>query len=166
MNKNGKQKLGRNKYYKNKNAYKLSLIVDSFGLPVSIFIDSGNINDSKLGFINFNKLFMCVKQNNTYVKFYLLADKMYDAKEFRNECKKYNYRPIIDFNKRNTKNKSLIKKLSKAEKQIYKKRIKVENTFALIKKYRRLDKIIDFYLMTYESFVHLGFCLLISTYLK
>lgn len=165
MNKNGKQKLGRNKYFKNKRCYKLSFIVDSLGMPNSIHIDAGNINDAKIGLINFNKLFTCIKQIDIYKKAYMFADKMYDSKEFRKKCKQNNYKPIIDYNKRNTKNKKLIKKLSKTEKKIYKKRIKVENTFSLIKKYRRLDKILDSYLSTYKSFIYLGLLLLLKKYI-
>jgi len=87
MNKNGKQRLGRNKFFKNKNCYKLSFIVDTYGFPLSIHINSGNINDSKLGLINLNRLFLCTKKIDIYKKPYLLADKMYDTKEFRNKCK-------------------------------------------------------------------------------
>ena len=42
MNKTGKQRLGRNRFFKNKNAYKISIISDMNSLPVSIIIDSGN----------------------------------------------------------------------------------------------------------------------------
>ena len=31
------------------NCYKISLIVDSYGIPNSIYVDSGNINDAKMG---------------------------------------------------------------------------------------------------------------------
>ena len=48
QNKFGTGKIGRNKYYKNKKGIKLSSIVDVNGIPLSIFVDSGNIHDAKL----------------------------------------------------------------------------------------------------------------------
>jgi len=83
----------------------------------------------------------------------------------KDDAKEHKYKPIIDFNKRNIKNESLIKKLSNKDKLIYRKRIKVENAFSIIKKYRRIDKIIDSYFKTYSSFLHLGLCILIAKYI-
>ena len=164
MNKNGKQKLGRNRFFKNKNAYKISFIVDTNKLPVSIDIDRANKDDAKIGLQNLDKIFTILKKMNN-IKPYILGDKIYDTTEFRTECIKSGYKPIIDYNKRNTKNLKKIKHLTKKEKKIYKKRIKVENSFCILKKFKRIDRIFDSYFLTYVSFVHLGLCLMISNYL-
>jgi hypothetical protein len=49
-NLNGKERIGRNKFYKNKKCTKLSLIIDNNNVPLSIIIKAGNINDSKFLF--------------------------------------------------------------------------------------------------------------------
>lgn len=48
------------------------------------------------------------------------------------------------------------------DKEIYKKRIKVENSFCLLKKNKRLQLIYDSHFSTYVSLVFLGFGLMIS----
>ena len=93
-----------------------------------------------------------------------MADKIYDTKEFRDNVKKNKYKPLIDYNRRNIKDKLLLKSFSKKERQLYKKRIKVENTFCILKKFKRLDKIFDSYFSTYNSFLYLGCCLMLSKY--
>jgi len=95
----------------------------------------------------------------------MLADKMYDTNEFRNSCTKANYKPIIDYNKRRTKDVKKIKRLTKKERKIYNKRIKVENRFCIFKKYRRIRIIYDSYLSTYSSFLYLAECLMIQGYI-
>ena len=48
LNKNGKEKLGRNKHFKNKNCYKISTIVDNNRIPNSTTVEPGNKNDAKI----------------------------------------------------------------------------------------------------------------------
>ncbi len=70
--------------------------------------------------------------NLTHIKShnkYFLADPAYDCKQVREKIKEINYKPIIFQNKRNTKDEKKIIKFSKEEKEIYKKRLKVENIF-------------------------------------
>lgn len=164
-NKNGKQSLGRNKYFKNKKCYKLSFITDSNGIPNSVLIKPGNINDAKIGEQNIKSHCKEIKQINIKYRPYILADKIYDTKDFRKVCISNNYKPIIDYNRRNIKNRKLIKKLTKKEKKIYRKRIKVENSFAIIKKYKRLQTIYDSYFSTYKSFLYLSLCSIIDKYI-
>ena len=164
MNKNGKENLGRNTHFKNKNCYKVSIIVDSNGIPYSTVIVSGNQSDVKIAKINIDEI---KEYTNELIDGpFMLADKMYDSKKFRQECIKKGYTPIIDYNKRNTKNIKLIKKLTKKEKSVYKKRIKVENTFCIMKKYRRIQLIYDSYFITYKSFLYLAECCMIQDYIK
>jgi len=61
----------------------------------------------------------------------------------RNTIAGKGYHPIILYNLRNTKNKKLIKKLTTKEKEIYRKRIIVENYFSWIKAYPKIDKIYE-----------------------
>ena len=166
MNFNGKEELGRNKHFKNKNCYKVSMIIDSNGIPHSTVVVSGNKNDAKIGEINIDVLNDRIIELNTKCKPYMLADKMYDTNDFRQKCIDVGYKPIIDYNKRNTKNNKLIRKLTKIEKNIYKKRIKVENRFCITKKYRRVHLIYDSYLRTYISFLYLSECSMIQGYLS
>ena len=165
MNINGKENIGRNKHNKNKNCYKLSIIVDSNGVPHSTSVVSGNKNDAKIGMKNINAINDNVNEINKNCKPYMLADKMYDTKEFRNNCINAKYRPIIDYNKRRTKDEKKIKKLTKNERKTYIKRIKVENRFCIFKKYRRVRLIYDSYLNTYISFVYLVQCCMIDKYI-
>ena len=165
MNKNGKEKLGRNKHFKNKNCYKLSSIVDDNRIANSTVIKPGNKNDTKIGLVNIDKIDENMKIINSKCKPYILADKMYDTNEFREKCISNNYKPIIDYNKRNTKNNKLIKKLTRKDKRIYKKRIKVENTFCILKKYKRIQLIYESYLSTYTSFIYLAQCLMINRFI-
>lgn len=127
--------------------------------PVSISVAPGNKNDAKIGLDNIQNIVYDISKMK---KVMILADKMYDTKEFRKQCKSKKMTPVIDYNVRNTKDVSKIKKLSEKEKQIYRERIKVENTFAIIKKYKRLDKIYDFSENTYLCFVNLAVCLMLS----
>lgn len=166
MNFNGKEELGRNKHFKNKNCYKVSMIIDSNGIPHSTVVVSGNKNDAKIGEINIDVLNDRIIELNTKCKPYMLADKMYDTNDFRQKCIDVGYKPIIDYNRRNTKNNKLIRKLTKIEKNIYKKRIKVENRFCITKKYRRVHLIYDSYLRTYISFLYLSECSMIQGYLS
>ena len=50
-NKYGINKIGRNKFYKNKNTTKISLMTDINGFPLSIFFMKGNYHDNSV----FNK---------------------------------------------------------------------------------------------------------------
>ena len=100
INKNGKQLLGRNKLFKNKKCYKLSFIVDSNGIPLSIGINRGNEHDVKIGYSNLNNIFEIVKNINPSINPYILGDKIYDTIEFRELCRHYYYKPLIDYNKR------------------------------------------------------------------
>ncbi len=112
LNKNGKQIINRNKYNKNKKCYKLSIITDKNGISNSVIVEKGGKNDAKIGIQNIIHNNNKMKQINNKIKPYMLADKIYDTKEFRNVCNDANYTAIIGFNKRNTKNKKLIKQLT------------------------------------------------------
>lgn len=156
---NGKRNIGRNKFYKNKNGIKLSIICDSLGVPNSVVFKPGNVNDSVQ---NLNKLYTIAKNYNPKKKSIIMGDKGYDTIKFRKTCKEFNLIPLIDYNKRNTKDEYKIKKLSKKEINLYKKRITVENCFSWLKQNKRIDQILDKNISTFRNFVYLGMCKLIS----
>lgn len=133
--------IGRNKYYKNKRGVKVSTIVDSNGVPLNLECIMGNSHDVKFfdhlydnSFVNTNLV------NKKYKKkSYFLGDKAYDCKNVRNLTKEHI--TIIDYNKRKTKKK--IKKLNPFEKKIYKKRIRVENYFAWLTRFPKMNMIVE-----------------------
>ena len=136
-NKGGVEKIGRNKFYKNKNVTKTSLMVDTNGVPINVGLYKGNEHDSKILIDHLKNPFLI----NIQMKRYFIADKGYDSDEIRNELKKINYVPIIPYNKRNTKDKKKLKKmnLNKTQKNILKKRHIIENTNKLLKNFRSVD---------------------------
>lgn len=159
-NQYGIENIGRNKYYKNKKGYKLSLITDVNGIPFSLLVEKGSKNDAKMIDDHLNNLLIVTNSNqyrnhNRY-KQYLLGDKMYDTKEFREKVTNKGYSCIIDYNKRNTKDVNKIKKLKKKEKYKYKKRIIIENCFSWLKKNKRIKEINEKKMSAYISFVYLA----------
>ena len=145
-------KNGRNKYFKNKNCNKLSILCDENGFPFSIIIKEGNINDAKL-FISHKRHLHRINKNKTQK--YVLADAGYDSSKVKKIITDNKLIPIISQNKRNTKDKSKIIKLNKEHKKIYKKRIKVENVFCILKKTKRIQNRYDSYLSSYLGFLYL-----------
>jgi len=136
------------------------LITDSNGIPLSVLIQPGNISDQSLLFSNMDDMLTDITYNfkNNKHKRYMLADSIYDTRDIRDKIKSYNIVPIIWPNKRNTKNKELlkIKKLNSRHKKIYKKRIIIENTFSWIYKNRRTCKRYDKLVINYMSFLYMA----------
>ena len=157
-NKYNSDTVKRNKYYKNKKVAKLSIITDYNGIPIGVKMYSGNQNDGKIlcdQFKNDNLLIDLKSINNSY----FLADKGYDflKQRVREMLIKNNLKPIIAFNKRNTKDINKIKKLNEIENKIYKKRIYVENMFSKIKNYRRLNVLYERNINSYTNLLYLAF---------
>ena len=120
-----------NGYCKKKKLSKISFIVDSFGVILSVVISSGNVSDQTLLFENISECLVDINytsNNNKYTR-YFLADSIYDTDDIHEKIKSLNIIPIISYNKRNTKDESIIraKQLSNHHKIIYKKRIIIEN---------------------------------------
>ena len=155
-NKYGCDKVGRNKYYKNKKITKLSIITDEQGIPISVKLDAGNIHDSKIMTEQLNDkhchLIKVLQPRNKI----MMADKGYDSKPLKKLLKENGYTTIIPQNRRNIKDKKKIHKMRPQEKRLYRKRIRVENTFMKLKKNRRLDVRYDKMVKMYEGFVFLG----------
>jgi len=151
-NKLGCENVSLNKYFKNKKCCKLSIITDINGIPISVLVDKGTKHDIKFVEENINKLLIVANtrrfKNTEKFKQYFLADKGYVSKELTKKLIEKNYIPIIA-RKRNDPNKMTIE-----EKAIYKKRIKIENTFSKIKQYRRLDTRYERKTSNYKSFLY------------
>ena len=150
--------LRRNKYFKNKKALKLSIITDNKGVPIMVDLFPGTQYDSKIICEQFkNNNWLINSQNIKHVK-YFLADKGYDSKNVRDMIENINICPIIAHNKRNTKNISLLKRLSDDEKIKYKKRILIEHVFGRLKKnYKRIRQVSERYLAHFSEFLFLAF---------
>lgn len=152
--------IGRNKYYKNKRGTKLTAIVDEKGLPLTISVDNGCKHDSTLLIKECNKLIEN-GENKRFDKMYLLADSGYDSYSNKQFLIDNGIEPIIKWNRKNTKNKQIIKqnKFTKKQCKMYKERIIVENFFSwkdiIIP---RSDKIYD---RTVKNFV--GMLLIMSS---
>jgi transposase len=152
--------ISRNKYYKNKKGCKISTIIDKYGIPISVLVGKGSSNDSIFIEEHFENMLIDTKthqyKNSHRYKQYILADKGYDTSKLRKICTDKGYIDVIDHNKRNTKDKTKIKKFSQKEECIYKKRITIENSFSWIKKNRRLCNVYDKKISVYISFLYMA----------
>lgn len=124
--------------YKQKKCTKISLITDSFGIPINVNIDEGSKCDSKIFLDHFHNNYLIEKELNNKYKKYMLADGIYSVNNVKELLKDNDYVYIIPPNKKNTKYIK-IKKLNKKEIIIYSKRIKIEHTNNRLKMYRRLN---------------------------
>jgi len=152
VNKKGIDNKARNKYMKNKNCNKVSIITDNKFIPIDIQIFKGNFNDSNI----LQQQFMNIDTYMNYSK-YFIADKGYCSSKIRNLLIAKNILPIIPFNRRNTKDKNKINKLTKNEKNRYKKRIKIEHIFSNLKSNHKLENRYEKYIDNYKGLLYLFF---------
>jgi transposase len=158
-NKYGNENIGSNKYYKNKNISKLSIVTDSEGIVfnIKLFSNNANKNDAGIAMEHISKIDKSEPIVKHMIKIKtLVADKGYDSTKIRKLMEKNKIRCIIPKNKRNTKDEQKLEdhKLSPKDNVIYMKRIKIENTNALLKKNRRIDIRYDRLAETYMGFVY------------
>jgi hypothetical protein len=166
-NKNGSEKVGKNKLYKNKKVTKLSVITDNNKIPILANIYSGNIYDSKILLDQLqNNQFII---NNILIKKikFIVADKGYDSKQLKEFIKnKYNSILITPQNRRNIKNPLLIRSLTPEYKKMYNNRVKIENFFGTLKRsFKRITERYDKKSYIFESFIFFAFCNLIIKHL-
>ena len=141
-NKYGSEKVKYNGHKKRKGT-KVSFITDARGIPISIRIDEGSRND---GIILLDQLDDEDRGHGTLVdrdldekyRGKMLCDSGYDSQKIKQTLLQMGYTPIIAPNKRNTKDKTKRRELTKKEKVIYKDRIKIEHTNAKVKNHRRI----------------------------
>jgi transposase len=139
-------------------ASKISIITDEFGVPLNCNIYSCSINDSKILINQLDDIKINNKEllNNNNI---LLADAGYDSNLIRNKLKDMNLGKLLSHrNKRNIKDKKKLEniKLLPSEKELLKKRIKIEHTNAHLKLYRRLSIRYDKYSSNYMLFLYLA----------
>lgn len=139
-NKYGINETGRCVLYKSKNGNKVSAIIGETNVPIKISINKGSENDGKILEKDLSDLNIDISKIHKNQKKFILADAIYDTKNIREQIKKLGYTPIIDFNRRRTKDPIKLKKmkLKKKEIKIYKKRVKVEHFFAHLKGHNRI----------------------------
>jgi len=157
INKFGKNKIARNKFFKNKNCNKISMVTDQYGIPLSVLLDSGNFHD--LSFIDkhINDLVILNKKNSSK-KISLLADKGYVSSKLKETLCNKNYNLIYP-------SKSNMKPNTNFDACLYKKRIKIEHTFAKLKSFKRIQLRYDSDYKNYLSFIYLACSQLIHRYI-
>jgi putative transposase len=155
-NKKGKDLIGYNKFYNRKNGTKISLITDAKGIVLNMKCYKGNIYDSKILMDHLSKCDLVKSYHIGESEKYFLADPGYDSKKIRNKLIEINYKPIIVQNKRNIKDKNKLLILSKNEKKIYKKRLKVENSFNSLKTDRKICLRYESKVRNFIGFVYLS----------
>jgi hypothetical protein len=124
--------------YKKKKGTKISLVTDSYGIPINVHVASGSACDSRILLRHFNKKMLISNELNNKHKKFMLADGIYYVKNIKELLLNNGYVYIIPPNKKNAKYIK-IKKLTKKETKIYSKRIKIEHTNQKLKCCRRLD---------------------------
>lgn len=147
-NKNGINKIGRNKFYKNKNTTKISLMTDKNGFPLSIFFIKGNYHDNHI----FDNHIKDAKLIVPKWKKTIIADKAYSSKKNYKLLEDNGFDHIIPPRK-NMK----LANTYKYDKNKYIERIKIEHIFARLKMYKRIEQRNDKLLRNYRGFVYLAF---------
>lgn len=147
-NKFGKNKIARNVFYKSKNGTKISLIIDSNCVPVSVILKQGNIHDVNFIDDHIKDVIYLSKKCNHNEK-YFLADKGYASKVVRSKLENLGYTVYIP----KKKNNKLIYKFDSIK---YKLRLKIEHIFARLKLFRRIMNRYDSLLKNYLSFLYLA----------
>lgn len=139
--------LKRNKFKSNKFGFKISVITNSYNIPVNILFANGNFHDITIFRKQINKPIVQKILKNKF----LLADKGYKSKDLENQLNKNNTKIL----------------LPKNENKIYKKRIFIEHLFARFKNYKRISFVYDKCINSFKSFCFLAFIsLYITGYIK
>lgn len=156
VNKYGSELVKYNGYKKRK-VTKISLITDSLGIPINIKIGGGTEDDGKIFIKQIRENDWLI--NDELIEKYkkcLLADSGYDQNKLRTILNNKNYKQIIAYNNRKTKDILKIKNLTTQEKDIYVKRIKIEHMNGLLKSHRRIQTRYDRKVNTFENSIYLA----------
>lgn len=154
QNKFGKGKIARNKFFKNKKCFKLSIITDLNNVPFSILLSNGNLHDSTIFNDHKNDILKHKKIISNNSNF--LADKAYLSKNINDFCTQNNIYYLVP-NKINSKKPPF----TDTQNKIYKKRIIIEHLFARIKQFRRIALIYDSNINTYNNFLYLALLIIV-----
>jgi len=166
----GVEMIQRNAYYKSKNGIKISTIDDKNGVPISIAVSKGAVNDAIIGLAQADSNFVPtykpkgVKFNNRY-KPTILGDSHYYHKGFKNKMKRKGYNIYTDVNIRNTKDEAILKEMEKDRRKyikVQRKRAIKETSFGWIHKYPKLDRYVEKTIESYVGLLLLGYSLIVS----
>ena len=156
-NKNGINKIGRNKFYKNKKCTKISLMTDINGFPLSILFLKGNFHDIKTFKNHIRDAQIIIPKHKKTI----LADKAYAAKSTYDLLADKDIAHIIPPRKN-----MLIHSTYTYSKQLYAKRIKIEHMFGRLKMIKRIMNRYDKLLRYFAAFVYLAFAILSDNIIK
>lgn len=157
-----------NRYNGRKKYHKVSLLTDSYGIPLSAAMISSKQSDAISVEDTINNLHVNLNTlRNSKINRYkqnILGDSLYDSNKNNKYLRTLGYNPMIRYNKRNTKNKKIIKRnqFTKKEKEIYKKRFKIESSFAWIKNFPVINQNYQKKIESYNGLFLLAACILIS----
>lgn len=143
-NKYGINKIGRNKFYKNKRVTKISLMTDINGFPLSIFFMKGNYHDISV----FNKHIKDAHLLIPNKKVKIIADKAYSSKSNYKLLHDNNFSHIIP----PRKNMKMYTSYTYDNSE-YKRRIRIEHIFSRLKSYKRINTRYDKFLSSFRAFV-------------
>jgi transposase len=145
INKNGKNKVARNKLMKNKNCLKISMVTDVNGIPLSVLADKGTKHDLKFVGRHIKDLDRKLRKQDGFV----LADRGYISKQLKQTLDNKGW-TLMTKVKRNMRDTYVY------DPNMYKRRIRIENTFQMLKTYRRIQLRYDRKHSTYLSFVYMA----------
>ena len=139
---------------KNRKGVKLDVIVDDNGSPLVSSIVESTTHDSNIGLEDINKLVNhpIIKKSleSTNGHPYLLADSGYDSNKIKDKLAKAKIKHIIRPNNRGRKYKRK-RKILKRHKNQFRKRIKVENFFGIIKRHPKVNCIYEKTIRSFEN---------------
>ena len=156
-NKDGVNKIGRNKFYKNKNVTKLSCLTDINGFPISILFMKGNYHDNTIFNKHIRDAVLIVKPNSNST---IIADKAYSSKNNYTLLESFNLKHIIPPRK-NMK----IYTSYKYDQNTYIKRLAVEHLFAKFKHFKKINARYDKTLRNFKSFIYLACVFIFHKYI-
>jgi putative transposase len=156
-NKYGINKIGRNKFYKNKKVTKISLMTDINGFPLSILFMKGNYHDNNAFDKHVRDALIIMPKNKKTI----MADKAYSSHK--------NYE-LLDFNNIKhiipPRSNMKLAKTYKYSKKEYIKRIKIEHIFGRLKTFRRFNVRYEKLLRNFSGFIHLSLSYIAVNILK
>jgi transposase len=142
----------RNQFYKNKRGNKISVMSDLRGVPLSIFVGKGVKHDLQFVRSHLKDLRRTI---TTVHHPYLLADKIYESRQLRQDAlNEYGITMMV-------KKKKNMKANYFYDPDVYRKRICVEHTMARLKQNRRVGHRYDHQIHQFRSFVHMAASLVI-----
>jgi hypothetical protein len=157
-NKLGIDDISYNVQLKKHKSSKVSLVIDSFGVPIDYIVTNSKNHDASI----------CIDHINNIVNNYpnmcdgnkkIIADAAYDSNKIRNALKNSNLGELIcEKNKRNTKNPILLQanNIPLYTKMLLKSRSKIEHTNNIIKKNKTINNRYEKYVKNYTGFILLG----------